>query len=194
MVKPETIATRIQVLFAAWNRPTTPQTFLAFELAVSDLSEEQVTQGVTRAIREGNQHPPSAGRLRALCLGTSEDDLTARGIAAFERCDRLARSRGQEANWRNELADPLAVHAIGELGGWQNFCRGKISEWDRRTFVKSYVAAAGNPALAEVARISYSKAVGALADQREQLAASLALPGPTDPPTPTTCDCVAQTV
>lgn len=177
MLAPEEILELVNALFSAWNRETTPDAYTAYEMAIGDLTLEQARFGVTRAIRTPSDHPPSAGQVRALCLGRSESDLTAQAHAAFERADRLARSGGLEANPK-QLDDHLLTHAIGAVGGWTAFCKAPVDHWQKRNFVDAYVAAAGNPQLDNVAKLSHGgKPIGALGEVRLKLANSLGREG-----------------
>lgn len=141
----------------------------AYSLALADLDAAQMRDGVLQAIRGGGEHPPSAGALRKLCLGESRQTIEARAHGAFIKIDAAARRVGAGFNVR-ELGDPLAVHAVGALGGWRRFCESIPSEWDRRNFIESYVAAAENPELAEHARLTYGgEPQDALADLRQEV-------------------------
>jgi hypothetical protein len=141
--------------------------------ALGDVTDEQLQAGLGRAIEAGGPHPPSLGDFRKLCVGNDRQTLEARANEAWLLAERNA---SLEVNPRS-LGDPLLLHAIGSLGGWNHFCTKPISEWDRRTFLAAYVDAASNPQLEEVARLSHNgEPLGALADVRKQLAESLTHP------------------
>lgn len=177
MLAPEEILELVNALFSAWNRETTPDVYTAYEMALGDLTLEQARFGVTRAIRTPSEHPPSAGQVRAYCIGKSEKDLEAQAHAAFERADRLAKSVGLEANPK-QLNDHLLTHAIGAVGGWTAFCTAAIDHWQKKNFVDAYVAAAGNPQLDNVAKLSHGgEPIGALPQVRLQLANKLGRDG-----------------
>lgn len=149
----------------------------AWEIALGDLSEHQLKFGLKVAIQMGGEHPPSAGEFRKACLGTDRKALEARAAAAFDAADQLARARGLAASVR-ELNDPLITLAIGQLGGWSQFCT-RVDEWQRRTFINQYVVAAENPQLEVVAKLSHAgRPLGAISEVRQQLAATLNTPPP----------------
>lgn len=180
MATPETINRAVHALFDAWNREIKEdRVFDAYELAIGDLSDEAVMAGVTAAIRTAAEHPPSAGQLRAYCVGRSEQDLQAAAHAAFIRADRAARRGGLSFNPR-KLDDPLIMHALGAVGGWRVFC-GEANEWQQRNFVAAYINAAGNQQLEHVAKLQHQgKPIGAIKDARSDLARNLRIEGPAE--------------
>ncbi len=151
---PSAISNGLQAVFAAWNRKAETNTYRAYELALNDLTKEQFEKGILRAIRSSEAHPPSAGQLRALCLGRSTEDIQAAAEAAFERADRFAREEGVARHPRT-LGDPLLVFALSGVGGWPAFCRDKPDQWQKKNFIQTYTDAANNPQIEEVAKISH---------------------------------------
>jgi hypothetical protein len=175
MATARTIATEVTRLFSCWGRNMPAGTIEAFATVLGTLSDEQLAGGMQRAIEAAGEHPPNAGALLRLCRGTDRQSIEAKAAAAWEWCEKHA---SLETNPRS-ANDPLLRHAIGALGGWNHFCTKPINEWDRRTFIAAYVAAAENPQLEEVAKLSHNgEPLGQLAAVRKQLAESLAKPHP----------------
>lgn len=149
MATDETIARVITALLSAWNRKAIDGVYDAYSMALGDLDDALVMQVVAKIIRAGGDHPPSAGDVRKVCLGATQQDHEAEAIAAFERADRHARSRGLDGSVR-DLGCPLTTHAIGMLGGWAAFC-GRPDEWQKRNFVKAYTEAKASPEIEQAA-------------------------------------------
>lgn len=178
MAEPRAIAENVRALFAAWNRKAEPDTFAGYELALSDLPDEAVRHAVMRAVHSGGDHPPSAGELRKLCTGHARQDIEALAAAAWAKACRAASRYGLDTDPRKS-GDPLMTHAIGAVGGWVAFCTEPVTHWQRRNFLEAYTAAASNPQLEHVAKLSHEgKPIGALPAERLRPAGELkALPG-----------------
>ena len=177
MATPEAIQKAVIALMGAWNRQANPDTFHAFRLALSDITDEHLQRGLLLAIRTGSEHPPSASQLRRCCLGTDTISLRAMAALAYAKALRAAKSKGLEFNPR-AFGDYRLSYAIACCGGWPAFCATPISDgyWQRQHFIDGYVEAAASDQMDQAARLIHdAKAVKALGEERQALVNSLRL-------------------
>jgi hypothetical protein len=174
MATTKVVATALKALFLAWNRPIEPGLVNVWAPALAGMTDEQLESAVSRCIRAGGEHPPSLGQFLGYCQQTDQASLEARAEAAWLLANRNARL---ELDHR-KLGDPLLVHAIGAIGGWNAFCTQPVNDgWQRRDFLAAYISAAANRHVTAIANVAIGRsALPHINDLREAVSEQLKQP------------------
>lgn len=122
-------------LLESHARTASSATFRGYWIALSDLTLEDVVNGITKSLRESDRMP-SPAELRKLCGAMGVED---RAVMAWE-CVR--KSFGLGPYRAVCFDDPCINGAIRNLGGWprmfDNLVTPDKEHWLRHNFIKTY--------------------------------------------------------
>lgn len=128
---------RFAIAFAAccelFGKTPSAELTKLYQLALADLSVEQIERGFTKAIRELKFFPRPA-EIRELCgVMTARD----RATIAWAAVDRATGTNGYYSSV--DFGDTLTHAAIRALGGWTWLCDNTAEmEFRRRDFLSAY--------------------------------------------------------
>ena len=125
----------VAVLCESFGRKPTPLTYEAYELALSDIDDEALSQAATKAAKSC-KFMPTPAELRELAGCVTEADRGLLAWAAVERSIHLG-------PYRHVDFDDRAINAaIRNLGGWVSFLSrftdAEAEKWVRQEFLKVY--------------------------------------------------------
>lgn len=139
MASKEKIAVTIAALCEAFNRSPTKATFMAYEIGLGDISDEQLDRAALATLQSASQKfMPTPGELRALAL-TEGRGVESRVDEAWSTLNRAIDKfgAGRSVNFR----DGLINATVRMLGGWERICQLPVEEfekWFQKDFRATY--------------------------------------------------------
>lgn len=150
MASKEKIAAVVGVMCEAFNRKATPVTFKAYEIALTDIGDESLTEAGNAVLRGTGEFMPTPGQLRQLCL-TGGKSYESRADIAWHEFDRAVSLEG--ADRTVTFADGL-INATARLcGGWIRCCEKSGDDyfvWLKKEFKQTYIRLCETGASAEM--------------------------------------------
>ncbi len=132
------IAAVITLLCEAFNRKASAATFKAYELALSDIGDESLTEAANQVLRGSSAFMPTPGQLRQLCL-TGGTTYAGRAEIAWHEFDRAVSSVGGDKSVT--FADGMINATVRLLGGWMQCCDKTGDDyfvWLQKAFKETY--------------------------------------------------------
>lgn len=138
MPSKQKIASVVGMLCEAFNRKPSAVVFMAYEVGLAGLSDEQVDAAANAVLTGGYEFMPPPGQLRALALTN--------GIGLDAQADRawsvLCRAIDQFGSGRSvNFRDALINATVRFLGGWEFICQRPVEEfekWTKKDFCAAY--------------------------------------------------------
>lgn len=143
MTKREAFVTMMNVLAETFNRSLTEGTLEGYWMAMSDLSESEMSAAAGRAVRE-IKFMPAPSELRSFVREAR--DLAAEAEIAWD----AVRSAIDEIDWTVSEINfgPVVNACVRQLGGWDALLTAKLSElnvWKKKEFLRVYELFASKP-------------------------------------------------
>lgn len=138
MASVKKIATVVAMLCEAFNRKPTTATFKAYEVGLSDVSDEQLNTAANAVLADTAEFMPTPGQLRALALTRGVGYESRADAAWMLLCKAIQKfGGGRSVNFRDGVVNAV----VRFLGGWEFVCQRPIEEfekWTKRDFLAAY--------------------------------------------------------
>lgn len=138
MATNQKVAVVIAMLCEAFNRTPTKATYKAYEIALSDISDESLTEAGNQVLRGSSAFMPTPGQLRQLCL-TGGTTYAGRAEIAWREFDDTVGIIGGDKSVT--FADGLINATVRLLGGWIQCCDrtgDNYFVWLQKSFKETY--------------------------------------------------------
>lgn len=138
MANKQKIAATVGMLCEAFNRKPSAATFMAYEIGLDGITDEQLDRAVHSVLSGGDEFMPTPGQLRALSVtgGLGVDAYADRAWALLCRAiDKFGSARS--VNFR----DALINATVRFMGGWEFICQRPVEEfekWTKKDFREAY--------------------------------------------------------
>jgi len=131
---PEKFKAAIAALAGTFGRVVEPAMLKGYEVGLSDLTDEQLAAGTSRALREA-KFMPSPSELRDLAGRSRKADIAIAWEAVRAAMDRYDYTMSVDFG-------PLVNAVVRNLGGWVELCGKSIPQlvWVRKDFERVYEA------------------------------------------------------
>lgn len=138
MVNKQKIAAIVGMLCEAFNRKPSAATFLAYEIGLDGIADEQLDRAANAVLSGGAEFMPTPGQLRALAV-TSGLGIEAQADRAWVvLCKAIDKfGSGRSVNFR----DALINATVRFMGGWVFICQRPVEEfekWTKKDFIAAY--------------------------------------------------------
>lgn len=152
MASEKKIAAVVAMLCEAFNRKPTRATFKAYEIALSDIGDESLTEAGNQVLRSSSAFMPTPGQLRQLCL-TGGTTYAGRAEIAWHEFDRAVGTIGGDKSIT--FADGMINATVRLLGGWIQCCEKTGDDyfiWLQKSFKQTYTRLCESGATEELRR------------------------------------------
>lgn len=126
------------MLCEAFNRKPTPATYKAYEIALSDISDDALTEAGNQVLCGSSSFMPTPGQLRQLCL-TGGTSYAGRAEIAWHEFDKTVGCIGGDKSVT--FADGIINATVRLLGGWIQCCDKTGDDyfvWLQKSFKETY--------------------------------------------------------
>lgn len=132
------VAMVVAMLCEAFNRKPTKATYMAYEIALSDIGDDSLTEAGNQVLRASSAFMPTPGQLRQLCL-TGGTTYAGRAEVAWHEFDRAVGTIGGDKSV--SFADGMINATVRLLGGWIQCCEKTGDDyfvWLQKSFKQTY--------------------------------------------------------
>ncbi len=132
------VAMVVAMLCEAFGRHPTKATYMAYEIALSDIGDESLTEAGNRVLRGSASFMPTPGQLRQMCL-TGGTTYIGRAEVAWHEFDRAVSAVGGDKSV--SFADGMINATARLLGGWIQCCEKTGDDyfvWLQKSFKQTY--------------------------------------------------------
>ena len=140
MASKKTVSECLTILCEALDKKPTKVTFQAWQMALEDLTDQEVEKATRIILKQDRQFFPKPGELIAIIKPAelAEPSLESQAITAF---NNLVKSLDEN---KPSVACPVTRHIADMMGGHQALWAMSQREFDfkRRDFIKTYIALA----------------------------------------------------
>lgn len=143
MTTQEAIATALAMFGATYDRKVTEVVADAWQLALGDLSGDDISRAAARALRECKFFPAPA-EVRAFAVPAR--DLAHEGAVAWSEVRRAVDVHDYTVSSID--FGPVVNACVRQLGGWDALCRADLNDlnvWKRKEFERLYPMFAAHP-------------------------------------------------